>query len=65
MGKVIQLNTPLSDIQHARDHLANMADLIKSIPAQDDNTLTLRDVAEENVSLAFELLDKYLRDRAP
>ncbi|WP_051337929.1 KilA-N domain-containing protein [Pantoea sp. AS-PWVM4] len=51
-----------SDLNDAKGHLHEMADAISSIKVNDENSLLLRDYAEENVSLAYCILEELLHD---
>lgn len=64
MGDVITFQRKSSPVEDARGHLQDMVGVIRSIKVYDDNSQTLRDIAEENVSLAFEILDEYLKGKS-
>lgn len=60
MGEVIQIRKEPTPVEEARDLLADMVDVITGIKVTDENSQTLREIAEENVSLALEILNDYL-----
>lgn len=64
MGNVIQIRPEPSAIEAARDHLADMVDVIQGIKVSDENSLTLREIAEENVAMALDILNDHLAEPA-
>ncbi|WP_342753767.1 hypothetical protein AAGQ96_12950 [Pantoea sp. MBD-2R] len=63
MGDVISLHQEPDAVEEARNHLLNLCDVIRGIRVADENSLTLRDIAEENVGLALDILQDYLADQ--
>lgn len=60
MSNLTNLLKQPTPIEAARNHLSDMVEVIQSIKVHDENSQSLRDVAEENVSLALEILNDYL-----
>lgn len=60
MGEIVPIRKQPSPVEEARNHLADMVDVIQGIKAADENSLTLREIAEENVGLALDILNDYL-----
>ena len=60
MNNVTNLFRQPTPIEAARNHLSDMVEAIHSIKVHDENSQSLRDIAEENVSLALEILNDYL-----
>ncbi|WP_338507002.1 hypothetical protein VRB95_08470 [Erwinia aphidicola] len=62
MNHVTNLFKQPTPIEAARNHLSDMVEVIQSIKVHDENSQSLRDIAEENVYLALEILSDYLED---
>ncbi|WP_338510125.1 hypothetical protein [Erwinia aphidicola] len=62
MGEIVPIRKQPSPVEEARNYLADMVDVIQGIKVHDENSLTLREIAEENVGLALEILSDYLED---
>ena len=60
MGEIVPIRKQPSPVEEARNYLADMVDVIQGIKVQDENSLTLREIAEENVGMALDILNDYL-----
>jgi len=60
MGDTVPITKQPSPVEEARNHLADMVDVIQGIKVADENSRSLREIAEENVYLALETLNDYL-----
>lgn len=62
MGEIVPIRKQPSPVEEARNYLADMVDVIQGIKVHDENSLTLREIAEENVGLALDVLNDYLEE---